>query len=285
MPGLAMQDNLRLPEEARTLSKHLYRVFSRLVRLVLGTVSLPTLIDLLRVIYVEEAQKKLIKEGSKPTKSALALMTGMDTRMVTSILSRSESQEEPVRNLNPENSLLDTWSNDPFYLDEETGEPAILPIEGRGRTFQSLVLKTVGRNITVKTVLDRLIASDNIRIVRGDIERVEILSQMYQPISSHRIKMTEFAILESSRVLSAVIHNMSSEDSEKVPQQGRWTYRLAPERYKEFRGRARELLEKQIKEGEVLLEEFEEAQTQEGQITVGIGWYQWGDQEPEEEEV
>ena len=46
-----------------------------------------------------------------------------------------------------------------------------------------------------------------------------------------------------------------------------------------------ENLEKQIKEGESLLEEFEEPTKQPGQITVGIGWYQWGDHEPAEEEV
>ena len=89
MPLFAMQDNQRLPEEAQTLSRHINRVFSRLVRLVIGTVSLPNIIDILRVIYVEEAQKKLTREGSKPTKSALALMTGLDTRVVSSILAQS----------------------------------------------------------------------------------------------------------------------------------------------------------------------------------------------------
>ena len=50
-----------------------------------------------------------------------------------------------------------------------------------------------------------------------------------------------------------------------------------------FRQKARQLLEKQIKEGEVLLEEFEQPEKTTGQITVGIGWYQWSDHEPEEE--
>jgi hypothetical protein len=48
--------------------------------------------------------------------------------------------------------------------------------------------------------------------------------------------------------------------------------------------RARQLLDKQIKEGESLLEDFEEPTKVPGQLTVGIGWYQWGDQEPEEED-
>ncbi|MDX1408572.1 MAG: hypothetical protein R3330_10580, partial [Saprospiraceae bacterium] len=91
-------------------------------------------------------------------------------------------------------------------------------------------------------------------------------------------------LIEASRVLSAVIHNMRAEPDTRVPQQGRWTYRLDPKKYRDFRRKARHLLEKQIKEGESLLEEFEEPAKEPGQVTVGIGWYQWGDLETEEED-
>jgi hypothetical protein len=132
-------------------------------------------------------------------------------------------------------------------------------------------------------VIDRLIESGNIRLIPGDIEKVELLSMFYAPISSDRAKQTEVGFVEASRVLVAVIHNMGTIPELRVPQQGRWTYRLSPEKYKEFRMRARQLLERQIKEGEALLEEFEEPKKSTGQITVGIGWYQWSDHEPEEE--
>ena len=138
------------------------------------------------------------------------------------------------------------------------GEPAALPILGRGRTFQTLVLRTVGRNVTVKTVMDRLRASGNIRIVRDDIEKVELVSQVFQPITNDSAKQIEVGMIEASRVLTAVVHNMNSEPETRVPQQGRWTYRLSPDRYREFRSRVRTLLENQIKEGESILEEFEE---------------------------
>ena len=57
-------------------------MFRKVVRLVIGTVSLPALMDILKAIYVEEAQKKLEREGARPTRSAIALMTGLDTRVV-----------------------------------------------------------------------------------------------------------------------------------------------------------------------------------------------------------
>lgn len=283
MPGLAMRDKVGLPDDATSITHILSRVFRKVVRLVIGTVSLPALVDILKAIYVEEAQKKLVREGSKPTKSALALITGLDTRVVSSVLSQNLDSTIQTQNVNPEHSLIDAWASDPFFLDSESGKPAVLPVLGRGRTFQGLVLRAIGRNITVKTVMDRLLASENIRIVPGDIERVELLSTLYSPISNDRAKQTEVGFIEASRVLSAVIHNMTAEPELRVPQQGRWTYRLSPNRYKEFRARARALLEQQIKEGESLLEQFEEPKKEPGQLTVGIGWYQWSDHEPEEE--
>jgi hypothetical protein len=259
-------------------------VFRKVVRLVIGSVSLPALIEILKALYVEEAQKKLLREGSKPTKSAIALMTGLDTRVVTSVLNQNLDATIQNQNVNPENDLIEMWTSDPFFQDSETGDPAALPISGRGRTFQGLVLKSIGRNITVKTVMDRLLVGGAIKVNRGDIDTVELISKAYIPLSDDRVRHTEIGLLEASRVLGAVVHNMNSDSETRVPQQGRWTYRLAPEKYQDFRKKVRELLRKQIKEGELLLEEFEEPTKQPGQMTVGIGWYQWGDHEPEEED-
>lgn len=283
MPGLAMQDTNRLSDDSKSIAYFLSQVFSKVVRLVIGTVSLPALVDILKAIYVEEAEKKLLREGSKPTKSALALMTGLDTRVVSQVLEQNLESTIQNQNVNPEHALIDMWSSDPYFQDPETGKAARLPIGGKGRTFQGLVLRAIGRNITVKTVIDRLLASGNIRIIPGDIERVELLSMFYSPISDDRAKQTEVGLIEASRVLSAVIHNMRAIPESRVPQQGRWTYRLSVDKYKDFRTRARQLLEKQIKEGEALLEEFEEPKKHAGQMTVGIGWYQWSDHEPEED--
>jgi len=284
MPGLVMQNNINQQDDAKSITHFLSRVFRKVVRLVIGSVSLPALMEILKALYVEEAQKKLIREGSKPTKSAIALITGLDTRVVSSVLTQNLDTTIQNQNVNPENDLIEMWTSDPFFQDPETGDPAALPISGRGRTFQGLVLKAIGRNITVKTVMDRLLVGGAIQVNRDDIDTVQLISKAYLPLSDDRVRHTEIGLLEASRVLGAVVHNMNSDPETRVPQQGRWTYRLAPENYKRFRKRIRELLRKQLKEGELLLEEFEEPTKQPGQLTVGIGWYQWGDHEPEEEE-
>lgn len=283
MPGAVVQNNDRLPDDSKSIAHFLSRVFRKVVRLVIGTVSLPALVDILKAIYVEEAERKLIREGSKPTKSAVALMTGLDTRVVTQVLEQNLDSTIQNQCVNAEHALIDMWSSDSFFQDPETGSPAQLPLGGKGKTFQGLVLRSIGRNITVKTVIDRLVASKNIRIINDDVEKVELLSQFYSPISDDRAKQTEVGLVEASRVLAAVIHNMRVSVEFRVPQQGRWTYRLSPNQLDDFRSQARILLERQIKEGEALLEKFEEPKKQPGQITVGFGWYQWSDHEPTEE--
>ena len=256
-------------------------LFRKIVRLLVGTISFPVLADLLKSLYVEEAERKLELSGSKPTKSAVALFTGLDTRVVSSILNDKNKETSVPVSANPENTLIDIWNSEPAFQDPDTKKAAILPIDGKGRTFQTLVLRAIGRNITVKTVLDRLLKGGTVQIVEGDIPRVELISKFYNPISSDNAKATEIGLLESSRVLSAVLHNMGTDRDHRVPQQGRWTYRLDPKNYKKFRTEVRQLLEKQIAEGDLLLERFEEPKKQPGQITVGIGWYQWGDHEAE----
>ena len=256
-------------------------LFRKIVRLLIGTISFPLLADMLRSIYVEEATRKLKRSGSKPTRSALALMTGLDTRVVSSILKENQNPNSIPVSANPENALIDIWSSDEAFQDPTSHEPAILPIEGKGRTFQSLVLRAIGRNITIKTVLDRLLKGGTVQIVQGDIPRIELVSRFYNPVSSDYTKSTEVGLLESSRVLEAVLHNTKCDIEHRVPQQGRWTYRLNPANYKQFRTEVRQLLERQIKEGDALLEKFEESQKQPGQLTVGIGWYQWGDHDLE----
>ena len=285
-----MASNLQMndastPGDSASLTNAVGLVLRRIVRLMVGTVSFPALIEILKTLYVEEAEKKIARTGSKPTKSALALLTGLDTRVVSAIINKDYDISLEPKNICAENALLDMWANDPFFTDPETHKPLVLPIEGRGRTFQGLVLRAVGRNITVKTVLDRLLSSGNIRTISNGTDQVEMLDLFYSPITNDRANMTDIAFIESSRVLSAAIHNMKSDIDSRVPQQGRWTYRLSPERYTEFRREARLLLQKQIKEGEALLENFEDSQKQPGQLTVGIGWYQWGGHNSDEEGV
>jgi len=148
-----MASNLQLNIVSKTgdsgaLTNAVGLLLRRVVRLMVGTVSFPALVEILKTLYVEEAEKKINRTGAKPTKSALALLTGLDTRVVSAVVQKDYDLTLEPKNICAENALLDMWNIDSFFLDDETNEPLILPIEGRGRTFQGLVLRSIGRNIT-----------------------------------------------------------------------------------------------------------------------------------------
>ena len=87
-------DHIRLEMMTENSAVHqvLPLLFRKIVRLLVGTISFPVLLDLLKSLYVEEAGRKLEQSGSKPTMSALALITGLDTRVVSSVLKKKDTK-------------------------------------------------------------------------------------------------------------------------------------------------------------------------------------------------
>ena len=81
-------NNPSTPSDSASLTNAVGLVLRRIVRLMVGTVSFPALIEILKTLYVEEAEKKIKISGSKTTKSALALLTGIDTRVVSSVVEK-----------------------------------------------------------------------------------------------------------------------------------------------------------------------------------------------------
>ncbi len=86
MPSVAMQDKFALPEEAQSIAKILPLVLRRMVRLIIGIISFPAVVEMLRSVYVEEAQKKLLRDGTNPTKSALPDSCPMNEEMYLAFL-------------------------------------------------------------------------------------------------------------------------------------------------------------------------------------------------------
>jgi hypothetical protein len=52
MPGVVMKNNMNQQDDAKSITHFLSQVFRKVIRLVIGTVSLPALYDILKTIYV-----------------------------------------------------------------------------------------------------------------------------------------------------------------------------------------------------------------------------------------
>jgi hypothetical protein len=107
---------------------------------------------------VRMATKRVIKECGRNNKSRVAILTGLPRSEVTRILASSDSTERTPLGQHPARRVLAAWYENPRFL-APTGEPAVLPIFGKRRSFEQLVSKH-GGGIPVRAMLDELTQID-----------------------------------------------------------------------------------------------------------------------------
>lgn len=135
----------------------LRKVLRPLVKLMLHHgVTLPALIDWLKLTLVEVAQNEFQLAGKPVTDSRVSLLTGVHRKDVSRLRAELAQQTERV----PEAvslgaQLAAVWMSDPRYVDEQ-GQPLALPrlvSSGGERSFEALVAG-VNKDIRSRVVLD-----------------------------------------------------------------------------------------------------------------------------------
>jgi hypothetical protein len=106
-----------------------------------------------RAVHV--ATTRLVKDGGRRSNSRVAIITGIPRSEVTKISKLSKSHARKKVSQQPARRTLAGWFSDPRYL-SSTGEPAVLPIFGKRRSFENLVAR-YGVGIPVRAMLDELI--------------------------------------------------------------------------------------------------------------------------------
>jgi hypothetical protein len=267
---LANEDNSWLVEAAS-------RVLRPAVRFVMGKVPCSVLIELLKEVYLAEAARFLqSKNPGKPvTNSALAALSGLDGRVIKAI-QHSERGDYGNADLCAEAAILEMWSVNPLFLNEE-GQPAELVLHGPGRSFQGLVRRAAGRAVTPQTVLDDLLSNQNIELdeARGVVRLLNPMFSNIEPSDKTAIVAGSHA---SCRLAKSVAHNMRRASDPTVPawlQQDRWSVRIPPDRVDAIRGEIRQLLERNIDEVVGVLAREEKDLRNHHQSIVGVGWYYW----------
>lgn len=148
-----------------------------LATLAVGRVPFDELSELLRQAMVQAAEQKLLKEdpGKRITKSALALQTGIDSRLIE----RQPTDGGEERDFShPFADLLAMWQWDEQWHDAKTGEPAILDVYGSRMSFQTLVNRSIGKNISYSEVLQTLLTTHNVERTRDN--RIRLLDPIYK---------------------------------------------------------------------------------------------------------
>ena len=99
-------------KEADLLARAVENVLRKLIRVLVGRITLVKLQEMIRFIYVDETEKKLKSErpGKNVPLTRLALNTGLDTRTLTRVREKLYGEEKPygsqfLAELTPESAV------------------------------------------------------------------------------------------------------------------------------------------------------------------------------------
>jgi Family of unknown function (DUF6502) len=114
--------------------------------------------QLLRECAVRTAVRRVSKESGRDSRSRVAIVTGLPRSEVARILNSSVNSPGKRLGEHPARKVLAGWFDNPRFL-SASGDPVILPIFGRRRSFEQLVGLYSG-GIPVRAMLDELTQLD-----------------------------------------------------------------------------------------------------------------------------
>jgi hypothetical protein len=259
-------------------------VFRKLIRLLIGKISLKKLQEMIQVIFVEEAETILKKEkpGKNVALSALAVLSGMDTRTLTRIRAE-QSYHHPfheekrfLREITPECSVLDVWESSEDYKDPKTGKPMTLAINGPKPSFESLVSDSNStRGVTVKSFLQRLQASKSV-VMDNSSKTVRMIDKRYTPFGSEvQTENARIGMAAVGNLVETVTHNLAapSKGEDSFYQRGCWTNRMDRNDRERFRKLIKNFLEETDEKARKLMKPFEQNMADHDQVTAGISLF------------
>ena len=130
--------------------------------------------QLARERAVRTAARRVARESGRESKSRVAIITGLPRSEVARLLKSDDVSLRRRLGQHPARRVLAAWFDDPRFL-ATNGEPAVLPIFGKRRSFEQLVA-THSRGTPVRAMLDELTQIDAVEVL-GD-QRVKAKSRI-----------------------------------------------------------------------------------------------------------
>lgn len=127
--------------------------------------------QIVRERAVRTAARRVCKESGRDSRSRVAIITGLPRSEVARILESDDAS--PTRQLgqHPARKVLAAWFDDPRFL-AANGDPAVLPIFGKRRSFEQLVSMHSG-GIPIRAMLDELTRIDAVERLEGQRVRAK----------------------------------------------------------------------------------------------------------------
>lgn len=273
---MSSSTDTRYPE-ADLLTRAVENVLRKMIRFLVGRITLVKLQEMIRFIYVEETEKKLRAEkpGRNVPLTRLALNTGLDTRTLTRVRERlqeggSRYRRQFLAELTPESAVVEAWAS---AVRAGTGE-RVLRYGSEEAPFERLVRATIStRGITMPSIIQRLVDTRSVEQDR-DARELRLLVDHFTPyLSDDEPNIVNAAFSAISNLLSTIEFNVMSAQSERLFQRQVWSFRLRPEDRADFRRAMREQLAQYEQSAMEAIEPWEQERYGDELVTAGVGLY------------
>lgn len=194
----------------QSLAQAVLRMLRPLVRMLLRYgVPYGVLADLARQAYVDVAWREYESPGHKQTISRVSALTGLTRKEVKRLVEIGGDEITPDQaRYSRAIRVLGGWSHDKDFQDD-TGKPAVLPIEAAHGSFSMLVRKYSG-DIPMRAMLGTLVESGCVSVMN---DRVRLVRNAYVPSSdvTEKIRILGEDVAE---LLSTIDHNLVAAPGE-----------------------------------------------------------------------
>lgn len=286
---MAVSDKSALRDVA-VLTRAVENVFRKLIRMLIGKISLKKLQEMIQIIFVEETEAKLRKEspGKNVALGDIALQTGVDTRTIKKIRTYIAVNEPIHRDdtfldgFMPLFKVFDLWMNDARYFNAKTGKPRVLAIDGEANSFEDMVSSAIqSRGLTTRAILKRLKEVDLVE-VDEDANTVLLKQEDNIFISKDDLDLLDVGFTAIGNLASTIDHNIRHrlDDEAKYFQRGCWDYQFSAEKIEGVRKSIHKYLREADKKSRELILSLSEKDSQKGQVMAGISMFYFEDDSP-----
>lgn len=204
-----MPDNAPLQQGNAAVVTALRKILRPLVKfMVANQITYPYLINLLKSVYVDVAEKDFPVAGKKQTDSRINLLTGVHRKDVKRLRAEEDIPETRPVNISIGSQIIARWVGDK-NLQNPDGSPRILPLqdddEFSQRSFEGLVSNVAKGDIRPRVVLDELMRLDMVEL--DPDHRVILKTKAFTPDKGQAEKLYFFGKNIHDH-LSAGVHNL-----------------------------------------------------------------------------
>ncbi|GAB4181558.1 MAG: hypothetical protein Tsb002_01610 [Wenzhouxiangellaceae bacterium] len=267
--SLAPHSSSVIVNAATRMAQLFVRLFSPYLQ---GTV----LVDLLKQALVDQAREEARKQGRRLTLTEIGLRTGLDTRIVKTMMDRPRDVGD--RFISAEAAILAHWYKEPRWRDSQNRLQE-LPIHGPDGSFEALVYKYAGRGISARAVVDRLVKTGN--IAERDNLFVRLVDPNWRFIEDREDEILDYGTQALDSLATCIIHNIVQRHHPEHKWTERRTYavQVPLSRLRELAEEMNALLLEQKKQMSALIRSYEDPNLTKKILPMGAGYYFWDSNE------